>query len=174
MAIEMLLFRLQRGNALLASNEGRPAAVKLPKILDTSWLPNDFSMTRGLLSIGAINLFADWRNTRFYCKECGISLITDHIVYREKVVITQIQNYSQFKGMSGGPQLTVKARHFVDDVDPHSIDSLPPFAGPQSEVYQGVCQTLVDVRPALYQQGAIGDMDAQKLTALRRIAGAGV
>ena len=142
------------------------------QMLDTLWLPNDFSVTRGLLSIGVIKLSADSRNTLFYCKECGAGLITDHIAYREKVVITQIQNYSQFQGVSSGPHMAVKARHFVDEVNPHSIDSLSPFAGPQSEVYGGVSQTLVDVFPTLYQQGATGDMNAQKLAALQGIADA--
>ena len=74
--------------------------------------------------------------------------------------------------MSSGPHMAVKARHFVDDVNPHSIDSLPPFAGPQSEVYGGVFQTLADVFPTLYQQGPTGDMNAQKLAALQGIADA--
>ena len=76
--------------------------------------------------------------------------------------------------MSSEPHMAVKARHFVGDVDPHSIDSLPPFAGPQSEVYGGVSQTLVDVFPTLYQRGATGEMNAQKLAALQGITYAGV
>ena len=144
------------------------------QMLDTLWLPNDFSVTRGLQKIGVVRLSADSRNTLFYCKECGTSLITDHVVYQGKVVITQIQNYSQFQGMSSEPHMAVKARHFVRDLDPNSIDSLPPFAGPQSEVYDGVSQTLVDVFPILYQQGATGEMNAQKLAALQGITYAGV
>ena len=70
--------------------------------------------------------------------------------------------------------MAVKARHFVDDVDPHSIDGLPSFAGPQSEVYGGGFQTLVDVFLTLYQQCATGEMNAQKLAALQGIAHAGV
>jgi len=41
-------------------------------------------------------------------------------------------------------------------------------------VYGGVSQTLVDVFPTLYQRGATGEMNAQKLAALQGITYAGV
>ena len=140
------------------------------QMLDTVWLPNDFSVVKGLENIGVIKRSEEARNTLIYCTECGTSLITDHEVYGGKVVITQIQNFPQFQGMSVAPTMPVKARHFVDDVDAESRDRLPPFRGPQSEIYGSVSQTLIDAFPRLYEQGSTGDMNAQRLAEIRGIS----
>ena len=137
------------------------------QMLDTVWLPNDFSVVKGLENIGVIKRSEEARNTLIYCTECGTSLITDHEVYGGKVVITQIQNFPQFQGMSTAPIMPVQARHFVDDVDADSRDSLPPFSGPPSEIYGSVSQTLIDAFPHLYEQGSTGDMNAQRLAEIR-------
>ena len=137
------------------------------QMLDTLWLANDFTVVKGLDNIGVIKRSAESRNTLIYCTACGTSLITDHVVYGGKVVITQIQNFPQFQGMSTAPIMPVQARHFVDDVDADSRDSLPPFSGPPSEIYGSVSQTLIDAFPHLYEQGSTGDMNAQRLAEIR-------
>ena len=136
-------------------------------MLDTLWIANDFTVVKGLDNIGVIKRSAESRNTLIYCTACGTSLITDHVVYGGKVVITQIQNFPQFQGMSTAPIMPVKARHFVDDVDADARDSLPPFSGPPSEIYGGVSQTLIDAFPRLHAQGCTGDMNAQRLAEIR-------
>ena len=136
-------------------------------MLDTLWLANDFTVVKGLDNIGVIKRSAESRNTLIYCTACGTSLIADHVVYGGKVVITQIQNFPQFQGMSTAPTMPVQARHFVDDVDADSRDSLPPFSGPPSEIYGSVSQTLIDAFPHLYEQGSTGDMNAQRLAEIR-------
>ena len=137
------------------------------QILDTLWLANDFTVVKGLDNIGVTKRSAESRNTLIYCTACGTSLITDHVVYGGKVVITQIQNFPQFQGMSTAPTMSVQARHFVDEVDAVSRDSLPSFSGPHSEIYGSVSQTLIDAILRLYEEGSTGDMNAQQLAETR-------
>ena len=79
-------------------------------MLDTLWLANDFNVVKGLDNIGVTKRSAESRNTLIRCTTCGTSLITDHVAYGGKVVVTQIQNFSQFQGISTAPTMPVLVR----------------------------------------------------------------
>ena len=163
------LFRLQccchdcNASVSYAAKRGGPQA-PAAQWVDSSWYPNDFTVTKGENKIGAFLNFENADTTRFYCKECWTLLFGDHVVYDKKLVVTQIGSFKDFDGLKNTQRMDYQARHFIRDVPDSEIKKLPAWTGDPSRLYQSVADVLMESFPEIQKQGAEGtQMNAQIL-----------
>lgn len=138
----------------------RPTA----QCLDTSWLPNDFNFSRGANKIGAFMNFENADTTRFYCKECWTVLIADHPAYEKKLIATQVAGFTTYDGLQRAALMPLQSRHFVKDLRPDQLATLPVWEGDPANVYESASELLMAQFPSMIAAGTEGTkMNAQRL-----------
>lgn len=132
--------------------------------MDSLWYPNDFTIEKGLKSLGAFMNFKGADTTRLYCKGCYTILMADHAAYEQKVVVTQCTNYDGFEALQDAELLDPQSRHFVKDLSEEQKKALPQWPGSADAVYQGVSDSLMAALPEIKKKAEKGnDMNFQKL-----------
>jgi hypothetical protein len=157
--------------ALRYANKRGGPAFPVNQCLDSSWFPNDFEVVKGEHKLGAFMNYQNAPTTRFYCTDCWSVLLADHPAYAKKLVMTQVGNYKEFKGLKDVELMSPQARHFLKDLSKEQLAALPTWSGNPSNVYQGVADNLLARLPSIQQTVRAGnEMNAQIL--LAKIGGA--
>jgi hypothetical protein len=134
--------------------------------VDSSWLPNDFTITCGQGKLGAFRNYLKGVTTRFYCTDCWSILFADHPAYAQRLLVTQVVNFTAFEAIDKGALMAARARHFLKDLSTLQVAQLPPWRGEPAHVYSGVAGNLIAEFPAIQAAGSEGlAMNAQVLLA---------
>ena len=78
---------------------------------------------------GAFLNFENADTTRFYCTDCWSVLFADHPAYARKLVVTQVMNCKEFKGLVNAQLMPLQARHFSKDLSGEQLAALPAWLG---------------------------------------------
>ncbi len=157
--------------ALWYANKRGGPSLPIHQCLDTSWFPNEFKIVTGEDKLGAFLNFENADTTRFYCTDCWSVLFADHPAYAKKLVVTQVMNYKDFKGLDNAELMPLQARHFLKDLSGEQLTALPAWRGDPAHVYHSAADILLAQFPAIQAAGKEGaEMNAQIL--LGKIGGA--
>jgi len=141
-----------------------PEPLSGPPCEDLVYFANDFTVEKGMSSIGAMKPNKERDATRFYCKKCYTMLMTDHPFYGALMFSTPIMNYKSFKGLDADLTET-DSRQFLNDLTPEERKNVPEWKGPAEHNYDGVTGDLLAKlgEGLLQKEGSTGDFNIQKL-----------
>lgn len=129
-----------------------------PPCLDSLYFPNDFTVEKGLKSLGAYQNYRSADTTRIYCKSCFTNLLANHPVYAGKFVLTQASNYKGFESLQDAdlsePPLS---RHFTKDLSEMQKKALPSWKGAADKVYDGVSADILAAIPDMLANNNAGE-----------------
>merc|ERR1712194_640565 len=134
-----------------------------PPRIDSVYLPNDFSVEKGLSFLDAFKLSENASTTRIYCTQCFTNLIAHHPFYGATMLCTQVLSYEGYQGLHDTGLMEAQSRMFLKDLTEDEKKAAPPWKGTPDRVYDGVSMDLVTKAPEFKVRGATGEMNFQKL-----------